>query len=494
MTATELGLAEAHLAQARLLLRRRDLVGFYAFCNTLLQQQQLTKSLLLLIFHVCSQHGATDKQIDYAQTALTLFPDWLEATLALSQAHRTLQQHANAIKVLEHALINQPEVSKLWQLLGILNKEMGELSSAVTAFNQAILHDPNDYENYWLRADLLKQPNKTDIAQLAALTEQPDLTKRELAFVCYALARAYEFNGQYALSFQALQRGAKAKRQTLAYNHQAELAEFVRITEVFQTQHYPEPEKQAITPIFICGLPRSGTTLVEHILSSHPLITAGDELFELARATEQQLSAQQRLQPFPLWINSMQPTQWQDIGKAYLAQTRYVQHTPYFTDKMPLNLKAIGIIAKALPQAKIIYCERHPLDMLFSCYKQLFAEGIGFSYDLSELASIYRAQHKLMQFWQAQLPGRIFSIKYENLVKQQHQETDKLLTYLGLSWAEQCIDFHLNPRAVYTVSSTQVRQPLFSQSVGSWQHYKGELVELRQLLAEEIRAYEAALC
>ncbi|WP_052748984.1 tetratricopeptide repeat-containing sulfotransferase family protein [Arsukibacterium ikkense] len=484
---------DQQLAEAARMLRCHEHQLAIPLCQQVLQLQPDNINAWRMLFELYRLTGNYQLLAQCSLQAIQRLPEFPAAIQAACMALRQLQQHQQAIKLLQDAIKQYPAWAELQLQLGLLYKETGDFSAALAAFNQAIALAPSLHEAYWLRADMLKQPTAAEISQLRQQLTRPELTDDARAQLHYALARALEFQHNYAASFAELTAGAAAKRRSLHYDHAAELAEHRRSSAPFGQQRFATACNSDVTPIFICGLPRSGSTLAEHILSSHPAVRAGDELFDLAQATRDVLSNAQQQQPFPLWAASMSDEQWHQLGQRYLERTRHLHSNGYFTDKMPLNYKAIGIIAKALPQAKIIHCQRHPMDTLFSCYKQLFADGIAFSYDLTELAEIYQAHQTLMQQWQQLLPGRIYQLRYERLIRQQQAETARLLAFIGLDWAESCLTFHQNPRAVYTVSSTQVRQPLFSSSLGFWQHYQPQLAGLATLLAEDIRQYQQQL-
>jgi hypothetical protein len=229
---------------------------------------------------------------------------------------------------------------------------------------------------------------------------------------------------------------------------------------------------------------RSGTTLVEQILSSHSEVIAGDERPDLLNATAEHLHTKRNTEPYPYWAKGFNEQDWQAIGQRYLATTADLQGGKMFSDKWLSNYQAIGLIHLALPDAKIIHLQRRPMDNLFGCFKQLFGQGIGYSYDLVELAELYHAYRQVMTHWNEVLPGKILHIQYEELVTNQQQTTEKMLQFLSLDWDQNCLDFHRNKRPVKTVSSSQVRQPMSRQGIDSWRRYEDQLEPLRQRLVE----------
>ena len=485
--------SSTQLANLRLMLRRGQLNEAEAQCRHILSNQAAEHDICALLFQLLNQQRRFTELLQLGQQLTAKQPELLIAWQAQLKCLRQLQRHEEAIELNKQLLQRFAKVADLWLFQGILLKDCGKLDAALSHLQQAIALQPTLFEAYWLRADLLKNPTDADIRQMQQLLDVSE-NDDAAAPLYYALASALERQQQFTASFNLLQRGAAAKQRTLRYNHQQELEEYRTLMQTFTEPVQLSPTANGSTPVFICGLPRSGTTLVEQILSSHEDITAGDELFELAQATARTLSAQQNALRFPHWATQMNSGQWQQLGANYLQLTSRLQSRRYFTDKMPLNYKAIGIIKAALPQAKIIYCQRHPLDTLFSCYKHLFGEGIAFSYDLDQLADTFIAQQQLMAHWHRLYPEHIYVVTYETLVMQQRQQTEQLLTFLDLPWSESCIQFHTNQRAVYTVSNSQVRQPLFRSSIGSWQRYQQQLQPLIQRLQPYVEQYQAMLC
>lgn len=475
------------------MLRRGQLNEVETQCRQWLNKPPASEEVCGILFQLLHQQRRFTELLELSQQLTSQQPELLIAWRAQLKCLRQLQRHADAININKQLLQRFVDVADLWLLQGILLKDCGQLDAALAHLQQAIQLQPTLYEAYWLRADLLKSPTDADIRHMQQqLASCPNDTAA--APLHYALASALERQQQFAASFAQLQRGAAAKKRTLRYNHQQELEEYRALMQTFTKPIQLGQASNGSTPVFICGLPRSGTTLVEQILSSHEDVTAGDELFELAEATAKTLSEQQNALRFPHWAMQLDGGKWQQLGERYLQLTSRLQQSRYFTDKMPLNYKAIGIIRAALPQAKIIYCQRHPLDTLFSCFKHLFGEGIAFSYDLNHLADIFIAQQQLMTHWLKRYPEHIYVVTYETLVMQQRQQTEKLLAYLELSWSEQCMQFHTNQRAVYTVSNSQVRQPMYASSIGSWRRYQQQLQPLIQRLQPYIEQYQAMLC
>ncbi len=415
----------------------------------------------------------------------------------LAMSWRYLRNPMAAENSLAVAVQLQPENTQWRCQYGRILKENNKMPDAINCFNQCIIDQPEQTYAYWLRSDLVPSLNEQQISTLKLVTEQaqpePATTAHTGAehnnnkiYAAFTLYRHFEHTKDYRQAMAYLQLANQWQRAQFSYDHQAELAEHRAIQQAFSplllanTSQYHQhsdndTDKQQNASIFICGLPRSGTTLVEQIIATHNSVTAGDELLELAQATQHSLTKIQPKQAFPHWANELNTEDWQDIGANYMQLTQHLQSKRYFTDKMPLNYKAIGLISKALPQAKIIYCSRHPMDIIFGCFKQHLGQGHQFAYDLNELTEMLIAHQQLMQYWIEHLPHKIFILKYEDLIDNQEAISRQLLAFLDLDWQPQCLTFYSNNNTVHTISNSQIRQPLFTHGKQNWLRYQQQL-------------------
>lgn len=403
----------------------------------------------------------------------------------LSNAYRFQRKTKEALNAMEKAVDLSPQNTHWLNDLGIMHKELGHFDVALIHFEQCILQSPNFTKAYWNRSDIKAQMPPNYIEHLTKLLNSKQApNSKEQVYAAYALFKHFESTKCFKEAFNYLQLGATKQRKCFNYDHQAELNEHKNIEQVFSAQFFSRDTTDITisnvnipddSPIFICGLPRSGTTLTEQIISSHSDVSAGDELFELAQATQSVLQKAKPKQAFPFLANELTKEHWLNIGKRYLILTEHVNTKRYFTDKMPLNYKAIGLIHMALPKAKIVYCQRPPMDLLLGAYKQILDQGNRYTYDLDELTSMIIAHHNLMQYWLKIFPDKIFTLSYQNLINNQTETTEKLLQFLALEWQDSCLNFHTNDRVIHTLSNTQVRQPLFSNALNSWHRYKEQL-------------------
>lgn len=422
------------------------------------------------------------------QTALQAIkynPEHSQSYHVLSNAYRFQRITHKAIEAMEKAVELSPAKTLWLNHLGIMHKELGHFELAVKHFDQCIVQAPRFTMAYWNRSDVNATMRSNDVAYLIALLDdETSFTTKEHVYAAYALFKHFESIENYEKAFSYLTLGASKQRSSFNYNHQIELNEHKGIKQVFSEEFLSQNKTPLIktkagapddSPIFICGLPRSGTTLAEQIISSHSDVSAGDELFELAQATQNILKKIKPKQAFPFLANELTIEHWQAIGKQYLSLTQHINTKRYFTDKMPLNYKAIGLIHMTLPSAKVVYCQRPPMDLLLGAYKQILDQGNKYTYDLDELTSMIIAHHYVMQHWLKVLPNKIFTLSYQSLINNQEETSRSLLQFLGLAWQDTCLNFHENNRVIHTLSNTQVRKPLFTNSLYAWHKYHDQL-------------------
>jgi tetratricopeptide (TPR) repeat protein len=365
---------------------------------------------------------------------------------------------------------------------------LGDLAGAEADYDQVIALKPADYEAYVNRSDLRVQtPQRNHVGELEALLSGNIADWRGEVQIRFALAKEYEDLGEYAKSFTQLRRGARRRREHLQYDVATDVATVEWIIEAFPGgPAAPAAGAAQESPIFIVGLPRSGTTLVERILGSHSQITPAGELDSFALALVDAARARSGGAQLPRreLVAASAGVDFAALGADYLRRA----HAAFggggrFTDKMPLNYLYCGLIHRALPNARIVHVTRQPMAVGYAIYKTLFKNGYPFSYDLEEIGRYYGAYRRLMQHWQRSMPGVIHELRYEDLVADSDAETRRLLAYCGLDWEAGCAEFHRNPAATTTASASQVRRPIYRSSIAQWQHYETELAPLKQALA-----------
>jgi tetratricopeptide (TPR) repeat protein len=362
---------------------------------------------------------------------------------------------------------------------------LGQLSEAEQDYDRVIELRPTDFEAQHNRSGLRAQSaERNHLSTLKAALGAVGADRRGEVLLRYAIAKEYEDLGAYRESFSQLAIGARRQRELLDYNVAVDVA-----TVEWIISAYPQVggmrQGAADAPIFIVGLPRSGTTLVERILGSHSCVYAAGELnhFALCLVDAVRRASGGAPLPRPELVARSASINFAALGREYLGRVAALGFAQaWFTDKMPLNYLYLGLIRRALPGARIVHVRRHPLAVCYAMYKNLFEGAYPFSYDLNEIARYYLAYRRLMAHWGKIMPEGIHEVSYERLVFDQLGETRRLLEFCGLTWEDACVDFQQNPAATVTASAAQVRQRIYSSSVAQWRHYEAELDGLRSEL------------
>lgn len=389
---------------------------------------------------------------------------------------------------------------KTWMSYGHALKTVGRQAAAIDAYRRALALQPGLGEVWWSLANLKTVTfSDEEQAAMAAQISRPDLGREDRFHLHFALGKALEDQGDWAASFEHYARGNALRRESLAYEA-AETELHVRRSTALLTRDFVHARQgqgcPAPDPIFIIGLPRSGSTLVEQILSSHSQVEGTQELPDII-AMARQLGGRARKSSggaYPEVLASLGPDELKALGEEYLerASVHRKLGRPYFIDKMPNNWAHLGLIQLILPNAKIIDARRHPLGCGFSAFKQHFARGQGFTYDLTDLGRYYGDYVALTAHFDAILPGRVHRVIYERMVADPEGETRALLDYCGLPFEDDCLRFYENDRAVRTASSEQVRRPIFTDAADHWRNYEAWLGPLKAALGDVLEAYPDA--
>ncbi len=419
-----------------------------------------------------------------------------DAALArqVAEAYTHCGRHADAHRCLTRAAQARPDDPRVLYDLAASDMALGDFAAAEARLDRVIALAPDDFDAWYNRATLRRQtPARNHVAQLEAAIERA--APRGDVALGYALAKELEDLGEFARSFHYLDRAAQARRRQLSYRVEADIEAIDAIIAAFgpatlfpaagaaQSTAQRAAAHAGSGAIFVVGLPRSGTTLVDRILASHPQVESFGELNDLPLAVMQ--AAGKATDKHAL-IRQSAACDHGALGRNYLERVAgYGRSRPHFVDKTPLNLLYLGLIALALPGARVVHLRRDPLDSCYAMLKTLFRMGYPFSYDQTDLGRYYGAYRRLMEHWRAHLPHAFLDVDYEALIADQERETRRLLEGCGLDFHPDCLAFHQHAGPTATASAAQVREPLHARSVRASRRLWTELEPLRATLAAE---------
>jgi tetratricopeptide (TPR) repeat protein len=378
-------------------------------------------------------------------------------------------------------------------------KALGRQADALREYRAAIAQKPDFGEVYWSMANL--KVFRFEPAEVAAMEEQvlrEDLTPSADVHFRFALAKACEDAGDYDRAWEFYHTGNQRQRPLVSYDPAGFELRHQQLAAVFTREFLDQHAGQGFesdAPIFIVGLPRSGSTLIEQILASHSQVEGTLELPTLGAIAVSVARYRSDRVEYPEAVRGLSGRDFRAYGKEYIEQTKTFRTTgkPRFTDKLPNNFSHIGFVHLILPHAKIINARRHPLDSILGSYKQLFGKGQNFTYDMDELVMYYRQYHEIMRHWHRVLPGKVLDVHYEETVGDIESQVRRILAHCGLPFEESCLRFHETNRAVRTASSEQVRQPLYTRALGTWRRYAGHLQPWHEQIADIIADLPASV-
>jgi tetratricopeptide (TPR) repeat protein len=429
--------------------------------------------------------GKSDQAETVLRRALALDPDFATALHNLGTALIKLDRSDEAEAVIRRAVALNPDLAEAHHNLGVALMELGRLTEARGAAERAIALAPLQ-PAYFRQLGEVRRYAADDryFTALQALAENTTaLSIDDQVQLHFALAKAHADIGRPEDEFRQLLAGHALKRAQIDYDEAAALGEIDRTRQVFTSEFMRASEgggEPSSKPIFIVGMPRSGTTLVEQILASHPRVRGAGELTLFERAVRDLRPVMQEAPAYPETALHMKPEHFRELGARYLAGIqRLAPAASRVTDKLPTNFLLIGLIHLALPDAVIIHTVRDPVDTCISCFSRLFTEGNLQTHDLAELGRYYRHYKTLMAHWHRVLPPtRILDVIYEDTVADLEASARRILAHCGLPWDPRCLDFHLTERVVRTASATQVRRPIYTSSIGRWRAYEPFLAPL----------------
>jgi tetratricopeptide (TPR) repeat protein len=418
------------------------------------------------------------KSIPAFENLIKLDPYNFEALVSLGTIYIKLSKYHQGINLYEKSLTIKPENPRVYLSLGHALKTIGQREKSEIAYHNAIKFYPFSGEAYWSLANLKTYKfSKKEISNMK-LAINKNIHPNEQIQMHFALAKALESNNQFEDSFNHYKEGNWLQRKQIKYNSEEYKLSIDDLITFFKSNKDIFKSRANIKnddPIFILGLPRSGSTLIEQILSSHSLIDGTQELPNIM-AISRDIKLIDPNNGYPNNLMDIDTSSFNDFGQKYIDETRWARSSkPFFIDKMPNNFVHIGLIKLILPNAKIIDARRNPMDACFSCFKQYFAKGQHFTYDLDDIARYYKDYLRLMDFWNELFPREIFTINYEDIINNPNKKIRELLNFCNVEFESSCLDFHKSKRPVKTASSEQVRQPMYKTGLDYWKNYRNNL-------------------
>ncbi|MGB5132472.1 MAG: sulfotransferase [Steroidobacteraceae bacterium] len=488
--------------------------------------------LLALIALKAGRDGEAESLLE---KAISLAPDFLLAILDLGRLRKEQDRYGEALECFDKAIALDPTSPQAYYLRGAtlapasftqqaieayetclklrpthigaligrghVLKAVGRYHEAVASYKSCIRQLPEFGETYWSLANL--KTYRFDDAAVAEMERRvggAGLTVQSEVNFLFALGKAYEDRGDFDRAWGYYSSGNTKQRAEVAYDPVHTETMNDRLVQVFSADFLRSRLGVGLAdpaPIFIVGLPRSGSTLLEQVLASHSQVEGTSELPYLGRVAVWLNRNRVDGVNYPEAVRELQPANFQPLARDYLAFAQMHRRlgAARFIDKNPNNFPNIGFLSLILPHAKVIDARRHPLDACLSCYRQLFAKGQAFTYDLTEIGEYYLQYQRMMDHWHEVLPGQVLTVQYEEVVADFESQVRRLLEFCGLPWEEACLRFYESDRPVRTPSSEQVRQPIYDRSVGHWRHFAHHLDELITVIApirDRYRRYEPA--
>lgn len=420
------------------------------------------------------------------QQVIKLNPENIDAHYSLGECYKRIGVHEEAIRCFDKAIELNPHYIDAHINLGICYKELSLMERCIKQLEHTISLEPNSILAYYHLSLVKPKQEYIPIFEnfLASLVDE-----KEEADCHYALGKIYDSKKSYSKAFVHIKKCNVINRNFVPYDAEEHSSRIERLMNVFSTDYFENMQWQGSDseqPVFILGMPRSGTTLIEQIVSNHPEVYGAGELRAIAHIADAIARQYVSDTEFPECMTLLKQELIEQYAEQYLDELyTYSQQATRITDKMPGNFLHIGLIKTLFPRARIIHCMRNPLDTCVSIFMSNF-KGHGYSRDLKELGLHYLDYHRLMEYWNTLFPSEIFNVQYEELIENQETMSRRLIEYIGLDWDKQCLSFHENKRAVKTASSLQVRQPIYTKSVNRWKRYEEHLGPLIEILKDHI--------
>ncbi len=487
-------------------VRPNDAVGQNNLANMLKEEGRLTEALSAYraavrcdpdyanayfnLADLLLDQGELQAATDCYRQVLRLSPEDAGAWNGLGAALRRRQRLAEAMEAFDTALRISPDWLDAHNNRGLVLAALGDLEAATVCFRTAIELDADYasvYENL-AKSRRFGAGDRGEILRLQALAESSKLQESARVSLHFALGKMLDDCGVYNQAFEHYRTANRLKRQTVDFEREQHTAAISDSITTFSRDFFEQrqgSDHPSELPVFIVGMPRAGTTLVEQIIASHPQVFGADELTHIRDIATALPARLQTDMAYPGCVPMIDATSVRSLAEDYLGKLRALGGDALrVSDKMPGNFFHLGLIALMFPRARIIHCRRDPLDVCLSIYFHRFVHGYDYAYDLTDIGVYYRQYRRLMQHWHETLPIKICDVQYEELVANQESESRRLIDYCGLPWDDRCLEYHKNDRPVQTMSNWQVRQPIYTDSIQRWKKYEEHLDELKEALVE----------
>lgn len=479
------------------------------------------ETCLGLIAKSAKQHAKAE---EHFRSAVKRNPQDVQLLVNLADALRLQKKYDDAEQVIANVTDKHPTIAEAQAIHGSIYTDQGQSEKAIPHLSKALRLKPDllianermgiemaatgeiqQAKQYYQRALAANRKNPLTFYNLALVEhfsendplletmrnqlEEEEMSIEDRMHLYFAFGKIHKDWGQHDEAFRCWTEGNRLKRRTLIYTIEAERQFVSRLKSVFTEELLSKFSKAGCAsrlPIFIVGMPRSGTTLVEQILAAHPDVYGAGELADLNRIANSTLKNVAGGRSYPESVAAMSREQIRQLGEEYVEALRTLNtDNPRITDKMPVNFFHLGTIALILPHAKIIHCRRNPIDTCVSCFSTLFVRrSCPFAYDLKELGEFYRLYRELMDHWSSLSQISCLDVQYETLVRNQESATKEILSFCDLPWDSACLDFHRSPRPVHTASNIQIRQPVYTHAIERWRRYEHHLGPLREALGD----------
>ena len=433
------------------------------------------------------QLGRLEEAVASYHKALAIKPVYAEAHNNLGNVLKRMGRLEEAVASYHKALAIKPEDAQTHYNLGNALRVLGRSEEAVASYRAALVIEPDFAMVHRVMAKIKKHSKyDNDIKAMEKTYARPGTGDKERMHLAFGLGKAFEDLQQYEKAFDFFLEGNAIKRRTQDYPVEEQEIFFNELKEIFNRSLFEKHQSVGCedeAPIFILGMPRSGTTLVEQILASHAQVYGAGEIGTLSQVASNRFTGLTAA-ALAEGIRQCDASEFERMGMEYIAAIRkHSKKARFVTDKMPSNFQYIGLIKLILPNAKVIHCRRNPQDNCMSIFKSFFAsQNLAYAYELRELGRYYNRYRDLMKHWHRVLPGFLHNVQYEDMVADQAEQTRALLKYCGLEWDDACLEFYKSDRPVNTVSAEQVRRPIYKDSVQSWKRYEKQLAPLLEIL------------